>query len=237
MATGTRRKRRTRCCGWASTAWVCTGSAPSASRENHGSAKLLQRLGFSQQGRLVDNVWFKDRWATQLIFALTEDEWRERDSEGSATVALRSDVAAISDLVRCFFAAFTSGDRADSGIDALRAAMLPDAIVVRTCGQTPTVYEVESFLAPRHRLLTDGSLTEFTEQAGRGRIDVFGDIGHWFGHYTKDGLLHAEPYSGAGMKSIQFVRTPDGWRISAAAWDDVRPGLGPDHHLSTELFR
>ena len=205
--------------------------------ENHASAKLLQRLGFNRQGRLVDNVWFKDRWATQLIFALTGDEWRERDSEGSPPVALRSDVAAIGDLVRCFFAAFTSGDRAESGIEALRAAMLPDAIVVRTCGQTPTVYGVESFLAPRHRLLTDGSLTEFTEQAGRGRIDVFGDIGHWFGHYTKDGLLHGEPYPGAGMKSIQFVRTAAGWRISAAAWDDARPGLGPDDHLSTELFR
>jgi hypothetical protein len=26
-----------------------------------------------------------------------------------------------------------------------------------------------------------------------------------------------------GMKSIQFVRTDAGWRISAAGWDDDRP--------------
>ena len=30
------------------------------------------------------------------------------------------------------------------------------------------------------------------------------------------------PFSGRGMKSLQFVRTGEGWRISAAAWDDER---------------
>ena len=27
------------------------------------------------------------------------------------------------------------------------------------------------------------------------------------------------------MKTLQFVRTPAGWRISAVAWDDERDGL------------
>ena len=27
------------------------------------------------------------------------------------------------------------------------------------------------------------------------------------------------------MISTQYVRTPVGWRISAMAWDDERPGL------------
>ena len=26
------------------------------------------------------------------------------------------------------------------------------------------------------------------------------------------------------MKTLQFVRTSDGWRISAVAWDDERDG-------------
>jgi len=30
------------------------------------------------------------------------------------------------------------------------------------------------------------------------------------------------------MKTIQFIRTSEGWRISAAAWDDERPGLTVD---------
>jgi hypothetical protein len=30
---------------------------------------------------------------------------------------------------------------------------------------------------------------------------------------------------GRGVISIQFIATPTGWKISAMAWDDERPGL------------
>jgi RimJ/RimL family protein N-acetyltransferase len=43
---------------------------------NHASARLLQRLGFRQEARHVDGVFFKDAWTTSLVFALLEDEWR-----------------------------------------------------------------------------------------------------------------------------------------------------------------
>ena len=43
---------------------------------NEDSARLLLRLGFRQEARLVDGVHFKGAWATQLVFAMLEDEWR-----------------------------------------------------------------------------------------------------------------------------------------------------------------
>ena len=43
---------------------------------NTASARLLGRLGFRQEARLVDAVHFKGEWATQLFFAMLEDEWR-----------------------------------------------------------------------------------------------------------------------------------------------------------------
>jgi RimJ/RimL family protein N-acetyltransferase len=45
---------------------------------NAASARLLGRLGFRQEARLVDNVRFKGAWATQLVFGMLEDEWRGR---------------------------------------------------------------------------------------------------------------------------------------------------------------
>lgn len=45
---------------------------------NEASARLLGRLGFRQEARLVDGVHFKGAWATQLVFAMLEDEWRSR---------------------------------------------------------------------------------------------------------------------------------------------------------------
>ena len=43
---------------------------------NTASTRLLGRLGFRQEARFVDGVHFKGAWATQLVFALLEDEWR-----------------------------------------------------------------------------------------------------------------------------------------------------------------
>ncbi len=146
-----------------------------------------------------------------------------------------ADVAAVLAVVQTYFAAFTSGPGADVRLQQLRDVMLPRAIVVRTCGQELAVYDVDSFIAPRRLLLTDGSLTDFHEQATSGHIDVFGDIAHWFGRYTKDGRLHGEPCPGAGMKSIQLIRTPAGWRVTAAAWDDERPGVSENSHRDAEL--
>jgi RimJ/RimL family protein N-acetyltransferase len=43
---------------------------------NADSARLLTRLGFRQEARFVDGARFKGAWATQLVFAMLEDEWR-----------------------------------------------------------------------------------------------------------------------------------------------------------------
>jgi len=54
---------------------------------------------------------------------------------------------------------------------------------------------------------------------------MFGDIAHWFGSYAKEGVQDGTPFTGRGMKTIQFVRMSAEWRISAAAWDDERDGM------------
>jgi RimJ/RimL family protein N-acetyltransferase len=43
---------------------------------NTASARLLGRLGFRQEARLVDAAHFKGAWTTELFFAMLEDEWR-----------------------------------------------------------------------------------------------------------------------------------------------------------------
>jgi hypothetical protein len=136
-----------------------------------------------------------------------------------------ADTAEIEGIVRVFFAAFTSGPEAATRLDQLRTLFLPEAVVVRTCGLEPGVYGVEEFIAPREALLSGGTLVDFREWQVSGRTDLFGDIAHWFGSYAKSGVQAGTPFRGQGMKSMQFVRTTEGWRISAAAWDDEREGV------------
>ena len=43
--------------------------------DNVASARVLERLGFKQEGRLRRNEYFKDRWWDTLLYALLADEW------------------------------------------------------------------------------------------------------------------------------------------------------------------
>jgi RimJ/RimL family protein N-acetyltransferase len=43
---------------------------------NVRSARLLERLGFQQEGRRRANTWIKDEWTDDLLFGLLAREWR-----------------------------------------------------------------------------------------------------------------------------------------------------------------
>jgi hypothetical protein len=141
---------------------------------------------------------------------------------GDEVTGTPADRAAVADLVRTFFSAFASGADGAARLDRLRELFLPQAVITRTCGEEPAVYDVEAFIAPRRELLSDGRLTDFHEWEVSGRTDVYGDIAQHFCGYAKSGVRDGTPFTGRGMKSMQFIRTPAGWRISAVAWDDER---------------
>jgi hypothetical protein len=144
-------------------------------------------------------------------------------SNQAADVA--ADRAAITGMVRAFLAAFASGPGPECAarLDALRELFLPEALIVRTCGDL-AAYGVDAFIAPRQELLSSGRLVDFREWELSGRVDLFGDIGQYFGSYAKAGVQDGTPFTGRGMKTMQFVRTERGWRISAVAWDDEPAG-------------
>jgi hypothetical protein len=147
------------------------------------------------------------------VAAVTSGEPTTRD-----TAADRAEIAAV---VRTFFAAFTSGPDSVARLDALRALFLPEAVIVRGGGDAPAVYGVDSFIAPRQQLLSGGSLVGFREWELSGRTEVFGDIAQHLCSYAKQGVLDGQPFAAQGKKSLLLVRTPAGWRIGAAAWDDA----------------
>lgn len=146
----------------------------------------------------------------------------------NGVVDVAADRAAIADIVRTYFEAFTSGPGCETRMAALRATFLPQAVIVRTCGTEPAVYDVEGFIAPRQAMLTDSTLEQFREWELSGHTEVFGDVAHHFCSYAKEGVQGGVAFTGRGMKTLQLVRTAAGWRISGAAWDDEREGLSVD---------
>ena len=140
----------------------------------------------------------------------------------------QDDAEAVAAVVSTFFAAFTSGPGLADRLDALPGLFLPSAVIVRTCGDQPTSYDVPGFVAPRRELLTRGAVNEFSEWPLEGHTEVFGDVAQHLCSYAKQWRQDGEATTGRGMKSFLLVRTPDGWRIAAAAWDDEREGFSLD---------
>ena len=131
-----------------------------------------------------------------------------------------TDQAGITSVVEKFFSAFVSGPDAATHVGVLREVLLPEAIVVSTVGVAPVTYTVDSFIRPRVELLTNDGLEDFREWPVTIRIDVFGDIAHAWCTYEKSWRQHNASHRSGGTKTIQLVRTDEGWRISAVAWDD-----------------
>jgi RimJ/RimL family protein N-acetyltransferase len=45
---------------------------------NGPAIRLFERLGFAREAHRVDSVWFKGAWGSELVFALSADEWQAR---------------------------------------------------------------------------------------------------------------------------------------------------------------
>uniref|UniRef100_A0AAU2JZ72 Nuclear transport factor 2 family protein n=1 Tax=Streptomyces sp. NBC_00049 TaxID=2903617 RepID=A0AAU2JZ72_9ACTN len=118
-----------------------------------------------------------------------------------------------------FFGAFDNRGGKTADLERIRRLVLPGGVIVKT-GPEFAAYTVDEFIEPRRRLLDEGRLVEFCEWETSERTEIEGDIASRFGEYRKSGVLDGEPFEGGGTKTIQFVRTPDGWRITAFAWYD-----------------
>lgn len=129
------------------------------------------------------------------------------------------DIAALDALTADFFGAFDNRGGKPADVARVRRLMLPKGVVVITRPEF-TVLSVDEFVEPREKLLSEGRLVEFSEWETSARTEVVGDLATRFLEYRKSGLLDGAPYEGGGTKTIQYVRTPDGWRISAFAWSD-----------------
>lgn len=125
---------------------------------------------------------------------------------------------------------FAPGERPD--YDAIRELFIERGLLIRNLDE-PVVATVDEFIAPRRALVDAGMLTAFEEVELTHINEVFGNVAHRMSAYAKRGMQEGVPFDARGVISTQFVRTPDGWRMSSMAWDDERPGLAlPDRYAA-----
>jgi len=132
--------------------------------------------------------------------------------------------AEIDRLTNSFFALFCNRDGAPE-LDRIFDLFVPHGLIAKCTGPDPEISTLHEFIAPRQELLTNGSLSDFSESETSEHPHVFGNIAQRISTYKKSGWLDGVPFSTRGVKTFQFLRTRTGWRILSVTWDDERDGL------------
>ncbi len=130
------------------------------------------------------------------------------------------DKSEIDRLTNQFFNLFTNVGRRVPDLSRINTLFIPEGIIIKNVGGNTEIFSLSSFITPRQRILTDGTLVDFQEQELAERTDIAGSIAQRFCTYKKSGKLNGNSFENQGVKTIQFVRINNAWKISAVAWDD-----------------
>lgn len=166
-------------------------------KENEQSIKLLEKLGL------------------QFLHE-TKTEQGETLLVYSASTAKLS----ITRITQQFFSVFSNTDGKIPNWELLRKICIPEIIIIKKTGSAESVDTLESFIEPRKKILSGGTITAFKENETAETTTIIGNIAQRSAAYQKSGLHDGIPFSGNGHKLFQFIRTATGWKISAMVWED-----------------
>ena len=130
----------------------------------------------------------------------------------------------IDTLIISFFNIFTNKNHRDASLQPnwsiIHSLCIPETIIIRKNGITEDVYNLTSFIKPRKKILTDGTLIDFEEKEIEEETRIIGNIAQRFSRYQKSGYLNGVFFEGFGNKFFQFVKTKNGWKINSLIWED-----------------
>jgi RimJ/RimL family protein N-acetyltransferase len=164
-------------------------------RENISSINLLEKMGLRFEKEVIDNG------ETLLLYSASMDK------------------LLIDELTQNFFGIFTNKDQQPEW-NLIKTLCLPETLIIKKAGDTETIYNLGTFMEPRKKILSDGTLKGFEEREIKEETTVVGNIAQRFSMYRKSGYLEEKHFTEYGNKLFQFVKTTHGWKISSVIWED-----------------
>ena len=126
----------------------------------------------------------------------------------------------IDNLTERFFDLFTNINGKIPKVKDIKNIFIEEGIIISNSTGKPIVYALQDFIEPREKMLSDGTLTDFSENEISNKTKVFENIAQRFCHYKKSGKLNGESFESEGMKTIQFIKIGAEWKMTCVAWSD-----------------
>lgn len=132
----------------------------------------------------------------------------------------KNDRQEIDNLTTVFFDIFTNANGRVPNLGKIRDLFISEALIICNNNGSPEIYNLEEFITPRAKLLTNGTLMDFLEREISHETKIFRNVAHRLSLYEKSGLLNGIAFKAKGVKTIQFVKVNTRWKMSSVAWTD-----------------
>ncbi|MEO7982758.1 MAG: DUF4440 domain-containing protein [Bacteroidota bacterium] len=131
-----------------------------------------------------------------------------------------ADKLEIDHIIQLFFGLFTNSNQRQPDWTTIHTICIPETLIIKKTGSTTTVYNLDDFIEPRKKILSDGTLIDFEESEIEEATTIVVNIAQRFSSYRKAGYLNGNYFKESGNKLFQFIRTDNGWKINALIWED-----------------
>jgi RimJ/RimL family protein N-acetyltransferase len=146
--------------------------------------------------------------------------------EGKETLLLfsnnftQTDEAQINLITSRFYAVFDNRNNKGPHLDLLHELCCENVSACKYATNKTEFYNLDSFIPPRKKILTDGTLTNFTEKELSNRLQFENNLAVRTSYYSKSGVLNGRKFETNGTKLLNFVRTNGQWKIVSILWED-----------------
>ena len=131
-----------------------------------------------------------------------------------------ADKLEIDTIVKNFFDIFTNTHYKQPDCTIINTVCIPETIIIKKKDATEEIYNLNSFIEPRRKILTDGTLINFEETETEEETRIIGNIAQRFSKYQKSGYLNGTYFKEHGNKFFQFIKTNKEWKITSLIWED-----------------
>ena len=135
------------------------------------------------------------------------------------TKGIHSDKSEIEYITNVFFDIFTNANKQPDWA-IINRVCIPQTIIIKKSDTAEVVYNLDGFIEPRRKILSDGTLTGFQESEIKEETKIIGTIAQRFSRFQKSGYLNGEYFKAYGNKLFQFIKTTNGWIINSVIWED-----------------
>ena len=159
--------------------------------ENINSITLLKKLGLNFEKEIEVG---KD---LLMIYSVTDDNFF------------------INQITKDFFNLFTNTKQKKLELEKINDICFPETIIIKKDKDKQEIFNIETFINPRKKILSDGTITEFEEYEIIGETKIVNNLAQRFSKYQKKGYLNGEYFEGNGTKFFQYTKTTTGWKINS----------------------